>query len=49
MDYGMTVFLRGLLLKWFKKEHGRKDYLGGQRLSSRNSSILLVSVFTSLP
>lgn len=25
------------------------DYFGGQRFSSRNSSILLVSVFTSLP
>lgn len=26
-----------------------ESYLGGQRLSSRNSSILLVSVFTSVP
>ncbi len=25
------------------------NYLGGQRVSSRNSSILLVSVFTSVP
>lgn len=27
----------------------RHNYLGGQRFSSRNSSILFVSVFTSLP
>lgn len=36
-------------IKQICKTDGWKDYFGGERFSSRNSSILLVSVFTSLP
>lgn len=40
--------LKTTKLKRICRTDGGGDYFGGQRFSSRNSSILLVSVFTSV-